>query len=284
MGYGRGEIEIDDEEAGRHRSDTTLTTVATGASGPVISARSLIAGGATTLMLKGEGSVAQVKVAGDDYLLRQQTVNAWRARLALEGSHEQVLASGGSLTPSLELGLRHDGGDGATGGGLEIGGSLGYRDPSTGLTVEARGRVLTGQSDYHEWGLGGSIRIGPRAGGHGMSLRVAPGYGDVSSGVARLWDQDVAALTANDQTANDSQPQGRLEAELGYGLSALEGHGLLTPYGGLSLVGDGDQSYRLGARLAIGSAFTVGLEGERWQRGADGAVDYGVMLGGQVSW
>ena len=291
VGYGWGEIEIDDEQVRRgdpgdpvKRSDTTLKTAALGARGPVMTDGSLIAGGTTRVMVKGEASVARVEVDGDDELIEKQTVNANRLRMALEGSHEQALASGSSLTTSLELGLRHDGGDGITGGGIEIGGGLRYRDPAAGLTIEGNGRVLTGQGDYREWGLGGSLRLDPGADGRGMSLSVAPVYGDVSSGVARLWDQDVAELAANDRAADDSRPQGRLEAELGYGLPALGGHGLLTPYGGFSLVGDEGQLYRLGGRLEIGSAVTLGLEGERRKDGSDGAVDHGVMLRGQVRW
>ena len=138
LGYGQGEIEIDDEQAGRQTSDTSLKTAAMGASGPVLSDGSLIEGGTTTLKLKGEASVAQVEVEGNDELIEEQTVNANRLRLALEGSHEQALASGSSLTPSLELGLRHDGGDGITGTGIEIGGSLRYRDPAAGLTIEGK--------------------------------------------------------------------------------------------------------------------------------------------------
>ena len=46
-------------------SDTTLKTAATGARGPLISDGTLSEGGTTTLMLKGEASVAQVEVEGD---------------------------------------------------------------------------------------------------------------------------------------------------------------------------------------------------------------------------
>ena len=94
VGYGRGQIEIDDEEVGRQTSDTFLQTAATGASGPVISDGSLIAGGTTTLMLKGEASVARVGVAGNHDLIEKQTVNANRLRLALEGSHERAAGLG----------------------------------------------------------------------------------------------------------------------------------------------------------------------------------------------
>ena len=284
LGYGQGEIEIDDEQAGRQTSDTSLKTAAMGASGPLMTDGSLIEGGRTTLMLKGEASVAQVGVAGNDELIDKQTVNANRLRLALEGSHEQALASGGSLTPSLELGLRHDGGDGITGGGIEIGGGLRYRDPATGLTIEGNGRVLTGQSDYREWGLGGSLRLDPGAEGRGLSFSLFLTWGETASGVDRLWDQDVAELATDDEAANDNVPQMRLDSELGYGFGALGGHGLLTPYGGFALAGEGSQRYRIGARFEIGSSLNLSLEGERREPANDDAAEHGVMLRLQASW
>ena len=282
LGYGQGEIEIDDEQAGRQTSDTSLKTAAMGASGPLMTDGSLIEGGRTTLMLKGEASVAQVEVEGDDDLIDKQTVNANRLRLALEGSHEQALASGSSLTPSLELGLRHDGGDGITGTGIEIGGSLRYRDPAAGLTIEGNGRVLAGQSDYREWGLGGSLRLDPGAEGRGLSFSLFPTWGEISSGVDRLWDQDVAELATDDGAANDNVPQMRLDSELGYGFGALGGHGLLTPYGGFSLAGEGSQRYRIGGRFEIGSSLNLSLEGERREPANDAAAEHGVMLRGQM--
>ena len=282
LGYGRGEIEIDDEQAGRQTSGTSLKTAALGASGPLMTDGSLIEGGTTTLKLKGEASVAQVEVEGNNELIEEQTVNANRLRLALEGSHEQALASGSSLTPSLELGLRHDGGDGLTGGGVEIGGGLRYRDPATGLTIEGSGRVLTGQDEYREWGLGGSVRLDPGAGGRGLSFSLFPTWGEISSGVDRLWDQDVAELATDDGAANDNVPQMRLDSELGYGFGALGGHGLLTPYGGFSLAGEGSQRYRIGGRFEIGSSLNLSLEGERREPANDAAAEHGVMLRGQM--
>ncbi len=282
LGYGQGEIEIDDEQAGQQTSDTSLKTAAMGASGPVLSDGSLIEGGTTTLKLKGEASVAQVEVEGNNELIEEQTVNANRLRLALEGSHEQALASGSSLTPSLELGLRHDGGDGITGTGIEIGGSLRYRDPTAGLTIECNDRVLAGQSDYREWGLGGSLRLDPGTEGRGLSFSLFPTWGEISSGVDRLWDQDVAELATDDGAANDNVPQMRLDGELGYGFGALGGRGLLTPYGWFSLAGEGSQRYRIGGRFEIGSSLNLSLEDERREPVKDAAAEHGMMLRGQM--
>ena len=285
VGYGQGEVEIDDEQAGRQTSDTSLKTAAMGASGPLMTDESPIAGGTMALELRSEASWAQVEVEGDDGLIAQQTVNAWRLRLSLEGSHAHELASGASLTPALEVGVRHDGGDGVTGNGYELGGSLRYFDPSNGVTLEGHGRVLLAHEDeYEEWGVGGLVRVDPGPSGHGLSLSMALVYGDATSGTARLWDQDVAELATDDGAANDNVPQMRLDSELGYGFSTLGGHGLLTPYGGFSLAGEGSRRYRIGIRFEIAPAFDLSFEGARREPANDAAAEHGVMLRMQASW
>ncbi len=291
LGYGRGEIEIEDAQVRDgdpnypvRRSDTTLTTAAAGGRGPLIAEGPPIAGGTMALGLRSEASWAQVEIEGDDGLIAQQTVNAWRLRLALEGSHKWALASGGSLTPSLELGLRRDGGDGITSNGIEIGGGLRYREPAMGLTIEGSGRVLTGQDEYREWGFGGSVRLDPGAGGQGLSFSLAPAWGYTASGVDRLWDQDVAELATDDTAANDNVPPMRLDSELGYGFGAFGGQGLLTPYGGIALVDEGSRRYRIGIRFEIAPAFDLNFEGARREPANDDAAEHGVMLRIQASW
>ena len=69
-----------------------------------------------------------------------------RLRMALDGSRTFALARGGTLTPSLELGLRHDGGDAETGTGVELGAGLGYADPSRGLDMALRVHGLAGHA------------------------------------------------------------------------------------------------------------------------------------------
>ena len=279
-GYGRGEIKIKDEQAGTYSSDTTLRLASVGASGPLLIGDGLIGRGTTTVRLKAQGSLAQMEVEGHGSLLQEQTIDAHRLRLAMEGSHERPLASGGSLTPSFEVGLRHDGGDGATGTGLELGGGLRYMDPAWGLTIEGRGRVLSSYDDtYKEWGASGLLRLGPGAAGQGLSLSLVPSYGQTASGVQRLWDQGLPQGPT--QGAPTTQAlTGRLEAEVGYGLAAFAGQGLLTPYGQFSL-GGGTQQYRVGSRLQLGPALRLSLEGTH-QVTTVGQADQGIRL--QADW
>ena len=61
-----------------------------------------------------------------------------RLRLILEGSRTLALSAASTLTPTLQVGLRHDGGDAETGTGLEVGAGLRYLASSQGLYPELR--------------------------------------------------------------------------------------------------------------------------------------------------
>ena len=284
VGYGEGEIEILDDVGGRESSDTNMKTAAVGASGKLLSDDDVLAGGTTALRLKGEGSLARVEVEGNGRI-NPLTSDVQRLRLSLEGSHERQFASGGRLIPSVEVGLRHDGGDAITGAGLEVGGALRYVDAASGLTLEGRGRVLLAhEEDYEDWGIGGLVRVDPGAEGRGLSFSLFPAWGDTASGVDRLWDQDVAELATDDTAANDNVPPMRLDSELGYGFGALGGRGLLTPYGGFALAGEGSQRYRIGGRFEIGPSLNLSLEGARREPANDDTAEHGVMLRLQASW
>ena len=280
VGYGLGEIEIDDEANAKASSDTAMWTAALGARGTLVSDDEIVPGGETTLKLKGETSLARFSVEGGGEI-DASTSDIYRLRLILEAGHERRLDSGGRLTPSVEVGLRYDGGDGATGAGLELGGALRYVDPAMGLTAEGRGRILLARGDgYREWGLGGLVRFDPGAAKRGLSFSLTPAWGDAASGTARLWDRGMAGTEASDGKA----PQMRLDGELGYGFGAYGGRGLLTPYGGFSLAGAGARSYRIGGRFEAGPSLALNLEGERREPAGDAAADYRVLLRLNARW
>ena len=140
VGHAWGELRIEDDlVAGLLRSAATLDSGAVGVSGR------LLARGTTTLRLKGEGALARLDIAGDGAMIKALALNMQRLRLSTEASHEFLLSSGGSLTPWGELGLRHDGGDGETGAGLEVGGGLRYRNLPGWTTDACRGPPGTGR-------------------------------------------------------------------------------------------------------------------------------------------
>ena len=65
VGYGWGEVRIDDDlSAGRHTSATRLVSAAVGGSGRLLATDALIAGGTTLLRFAGRGLLARVDVDG----------------------------------------------------------------------------------------------------------------------------------------------------------------------------------------------------------------------------
>ena len=278
-GFGTGEVELDDEAADAQASDLTQRMIAAGVNGTLMSSDEMIAGGTTNLNLKGEVAFTSTDVDGSGSL-ESMSLSASRQRLVLEGEHVQKLDSGATFTPSLELGLRNDGGDGETGTGIEAGGALRYADAESGLTVEGRVRTLLNHSgDYEETGVSGLVRIDPGASGQGLALSVEPAWGRTASGVRQLWENGVTA-----GTSPADQAVARLNAEIGYGLGAAHGLALVTPYTGLGLAGDGAQWWRVGARWQLAPAASVSVEGNLYEAAKNDEPAHGLMLRGALRW
>ena len=274
VGFGWGELEIDDAMSSRETTDLMRTSIAGGASRELASSDALLPGGETTLTLHGSGSMTWSRIADNGAEIDALTVRSGMVRMRLDGGYSRRLASGGALEPSVQLGLRYDGGDGETGSGVEVGGALRYLKPAEGLTVVGRGRTLLLAGHRAEWGVGGLVRLDPGAGGKGLSLSLAPSWGRLDSGVDRLWKDGAKDATAHGDGAGDVAP-GRVVAEIGYGLSAPGVHGTLTPVTGLSLTG-GSRTSSVGVRVE-GAALDLDLEGRRIDRGAE-QPEHGVTL------
>ncbi len=290
-GWGTGDMTIvqaANENTGQPeritRTDLSMRLAALGGRGALLTAD---ANGGFDLALKGDAFFVEttseaVSNEGDT------SADASRVRLALEGSRAFQLG-GSVLTPGLELGLRHDGGDAETGTGVELGGRVAWTDAASGLSVEANVRALIAHEDsgYEEWGASGALRLAPGAAGRGLSFILAPTYGAPSSGVERLWSaRDARGLSPGGGTF---EPSSRLEGELGYGI-ALSGGFTGIPNVGFVLA-SGARDYRLGWRLAPAGAagFEVNLDATRRESanldGADTApVEHEVLLRGALRW
>ena len=233
------------------------------------------------LWVRTESDAARSSTGGN---LEAARGTASRLRVALEGSQTLAMGAGATFTPTLELGLRHDGGDAETGTGVEAGLGLQYADPAQGLTVEARVRGLLSHTDdgYEEWGASGSIRLDPGASGRGVLLSLTPVWGAASGGVDQLWGTRPAAGFF---TGDGFGSQARLQAELGYGMRPPLGRGVLTPYAGFSLAGEGaDRTYHLGTRWRGTSAFHVALEASHGEDASTGEPLDAASLRASVRW
>ena len=280
LGYGWGDLTLEQGTGTTYETDTTLAMGAFGGRGILLAAPE--SGGfqlatRTDAMLTRTSSDAVAGMASGD-------AEAHRLRLVLEGSRGFTWAEGRHLTPTMEVGLRHDWGDAETGFGLELGGRVQYADPALGLTIDAtvRGLLAHEDSDYQEWGASGSLRLDPGATGRGLSLTLAPTWGAASSGVDGLWSrQTTAGLAPNTRRALAA----RLNAEVGYGFAPF-GTGLLTPYAGTVLSEGAARAYRVGTRLQLGgpgvTGLTLNLEGTRQEPAGPQPVNQGLRF--QLTW
>ncbi len=268
-GYGEGELEVTPKGRESRSSDVETRTVGVGGSGL------LLERGMSTVRLKGELMHSTLEVE-DSVHIEGLEVEATRVRMTVEAGQTHALANGGVFEPSLEVGLRHDDGDGATGSGAEVGGGVNYRHPAWGITAGGRVRALVGHGgDQEEWGIEGHIRVSPGAGGQGLSLSLRPGYGDSGSGIRELWRQGVS----EDGGSGAEDYRGRLEARLGYGLSVPGYAGVFTPYTGMTL--GATEGYGIGVNWKVGSRFDLDLLGERREPGA-GPAEHALLLKGAV--
>ena len=276
-GYGEGELEISEDRASGEAipsSDLSVRTYALGASGILMET------GLTTLHLKGEAMSSTVELDGNEQITAV-TRDASRLRMTLEATRAQALDSGAQFESSLEAGLRYDGGDGETGAGAEVGASLRYASLGGGLVIEGKARALVGgKGEAKEWGLSGLVKFASSTAGRGLSFSLTPGYGVTNSGVQQLWQQgliDEGSAGYSHGASSEYSPS--LEVRLDYGMHALRGPGLMTPYTELSL---GDKNtYRLGLQWQHSKLFDLKFVTERKE--GTTTADHRIYLEGELA-
>ena len=267
VGYSTGDFEQDQQN--NLKTDLKMTVLAVGGSTRIAKRAGF------DFDIKGDLSTAELSTDAVD-MMPEVKSKAHRARVAVEAEVNKASDSGAHVMRSVALGLRYDGGDGDTGSGLELDGGLDWSGRS--LSVSGAANVLLFHTgDLKEWGVGGLIRYAPsHAKGRNLTFRAQPSYGRGESGSGQLWDQQVKDLDEDGR-----EPEARLVMDAGWGLAALSGRGLVTPYSGLELSEGGSRVYRLGSRVAVDSVFNIDLAAHRTEDGDSPEHGIGLQLGMQ---
>ncbi len=264
--FGWGEVTVDDEPGGQRASDTRSRAGAVGGS------RIMHSSGASALRLRAEGWTSQVEVDGSEGM-DTLTLDMQRLRLALEWWQVQRLTGGQQINFVVEGGLRYGDGDGTEGAGIELGGGLRFVSATKALTVEGHGRLLaTSPEDYKEWGFRGLIQIEPQAVARGLSLKIAPAWGQSASGVQELYEQGVS----NRPDMGNALQRGRVNTRVEYGLGEFSG----TPYGRFYLADGGARAFGTGMRYSVTRVLDLRFEGTRTES-ASGPVRHGLAMRGR---
>ena len=274
-GYGTGELSETpkkpgtDEDGATIRTDLDLRMAAAGLRG------SLLDGAEDGLTLAAKTDALIVQTASDAGRgpdggnLAAARASVTRLRLGLEGSRPVSLSAGASLTPSVEIGVRHDGGDAETGFGIDFGGGIAWSDPESGLSAELRGHaLLTHEADgFRERGVSTSLTWDPKpSSALGPTATLTQTVGDPASGGADalLAQGALTGLAAQPGSGSDGDgdlQHRRLEARFGYGFPAWGGRFASVPEVGLGL-SDTGREYILGWRLASDGSGALQLSTE----------------------
>ena len=278
-GVGEGTLTLTPEGQAPMRPDMDLLMGAVGLRGV------LVEGGTEGPTLAAMSDAFAVRtsidaVSGSAGNLKAAQADVTRVRLGLEGSQPVRLGGDAVLTPSLELGVRHDGGDAETGFGADIGAGLALAAPSRGLTAEVRARgLLTHEADgLRERGVSGTLAFDPAPDSdRGLSLSLSQTVGaHGEGGVDALLERSTLAGLGGDD--GPGAPQRRFEARLGYGLGVFDDRWTATLELGLGLSDTGRElrlGWRLTERVAAGLArhavFEMRIEAARVDAANDDA-------------
>ncbi len=274
-GHGTGDVTLKTEMDGVLTSDITWTMGAAGMRGDVIAAPlegPALAVTSDALWARTSSEKTHELAASDS--------DVTRLRLGLEGSWRMALEGGGSVTPKLETGARHDGGDAETGFGVEVGGGLVWNDPGLGLQLDLSGRTLVahGSDDLEDRGFAASLAFDPDpATMRGPSLTLRQDWGgEATGGLDRLFTPE----TLEDRTGG-AEDEIRWQAQAAYGFPLFSGDFTGSPQAGLGLA-TGVREYSLGWQLTPGEGvldLSFGLRATRREsEGAPAVHGFGVEM------
>ena len=281
-GYGKGALRLTPGAGAALQSGLSMAMAAGGMRGKL--ADSVVGGFGLALKAEALWVGTGIKgVDGPEGRLAATEAAVSRFRTGLEASRGYSFQRGLSLKPSLEVGLRRDGGDAETGAGVDLGGGLIVSDTLTGLSADVRVRMLLAHQDegFRERGMSVSFSYNPTPQTPlGFMAKLTPSWGgQATSGAQALWGQETMAGMAQGGVASGS----RLQAELGYGLP-VGGRLVGTPRFGIGTSEHG-RDYRLGYGMTVAErgamSFELGVDAHRRESPAQVGAGHGV--GGRLT-
>lgn len=257
-GFGWGEVEFE-EPTNSQSSDLSQTMFAAGVNLSLMSSDQLFGGGTTSLNFNSEAAITNAEV-DEGGSLENSTLNASRYRVMFEGLYAKELASNAVLTPSIEAGLRHDGGDGTTGSGFEFGVGLGYTAGRFAVNLNSQSLLTHSDADdYQDWSLSGTLALQPGSDGQGLSMSLGSSWGLTSKELGALTQgslNDTLEFSQRDTTLSSAP---RIHATVRYDFSKPNGLGLWSSYHSA----DNATQFRvlqLGLQFRSVQGFNAGLE------------------------
>ena len=243
VGVGSGEASVWNGENMVDQSDLSLRLGHVAFKSQILQQQSI------DLSVKGDVSIANLATdsgAGEAGSL-DTTID--RVRLGVAGSYTVPLNWGGTFTPFGELAYRRDGGDGATGSGVEFIGGL--RVASKMFSVDARGHTMAtySEDDYKESGLSLLAVFNPTPGEEGLSLSFTPSWGQTTRMETTLWRESATVNQLPFGTGLGLSQGMTFNTNISYGFPINRDQHMFKPYIEFSENAQRLRSILLGAQL-----------------------------------
>ena len=282
LGYGVGELTLAQSgSTGRWSPKTAMHMAALGMQGVLLT-------GSDGLRLTTRLDGRTMQMTSDAVStplgnLAASAAETRRLRLLLEGSRTLTIGRDRQLTPSLEVAIRHDGGDAEQGTGVDVTGAFRFADSSAGLTIDAHAHrlLMHDDADYDEWGAGLAFQYDPDASRRGLSIGLAPSWSSAPPGAS--WHVRPLHREPMFGFGERIEPGARIEADISYGLPAFGGRGTMAPFASVESTMSRSRVWHTGIRWWLGQDFTIQVEGIRRERDGVDEPSHEFVLGARAT-
>ncbi|MBF2755246.1 MAG: autotransporter outer membrane beta-barrel domain-containing protein, partial [Gammaproteobacteria bacterium AqS3] len=224
LGLGSGEVTLVQAGQSEISADVSMELMAISGSWP------LARRGSSTLSWTSDLGISSLQpdTGPEPNALDGLDVTSTRFRGGMELEHDG-LGSTWKTAPRFGLSLRYDGGDGATGTGIELSAGLQMRSSEErySLDISLRTLGLHSAEDLSDTSASVEFRLNSQPSGEGMSFALGPYWGAAEDD---LLDRDEAFRLdqADISHRRQRQQQRGVAAKLAYGIRGLGG--MLEPY------------------------------------------------------
>ena len=200
------------------------------------------------LAVRGDAGFAQLETDEGPRAVQGLAVDVQRLRIGAEASLPMALR-GVPVSPFINVAARFDGGDGATGGGVELAGGFRYQGSAVSLEVKGRTLAMHADESYSEEGVKATLVVGPDS-RKGFRLLLSPRWGGAAEAMDIFRYQGHPFAGA---LRRENRGWG-LGSRVSYGFDMWRRPGTIMPFGEVDLSREAYRRARVGVSYELASA------------------------------
>ena len=280
VGFGAGELTIDQSDYDIETLSSTSYSMAIAGSKEVYASENLL-NGTTKLSIIGDSWFAKQDVNGQEHVISDLETNAYYYNIRTAGTHQFELESGNSLTPLISVGIRGDRKDQHATLGMELSSGFEFITP-VGFNITSSGQMLVANENTIQK-MSANSTLGYDYGNDelGLTLEFSPRWGQSQANTQNsLWSNQILA---SDNEIRQYNTGTQVNSKIGYGFALSEKSRKLTVYSGYLFDDQIEDELLLGSSVHIGSNFALDLEGIN-ELSTDGVESTKLQLNGRMNW